>query len=272
MTHVDEHNCDLLVIGGGPAGMAAASVAARSGLRTVLVDERPTLGGQVYKQPGPGMRVTDSRAMGAQYRAGRKLIEEVEASPATLLLRTSVVNLEPNDDSWIAMIRHEDEPVARLFARRVIIAAGAYDRPVVFPGWTLPGVITAGGLQTLAKTQSYIPGERIVFAGSGPVALAFPAQLAGYGANIVTALEAGPAPSIADLTKIAAVAPSNAGLLLDAAKYQTALFKHRIPLKYRRMVVRAEGDGKVERVVHAAVDAEWRPIPGTEISIDADVL
>jgi glycine/D-amino acid oxidase-like deaminating enzyme len=269
---VDEHEYDVLIVGGGPAGMAAASTAADAGLKTVLVDERPTLGGQVYKQPGPGMRVTDAREMGAQYLAGRRLIDEVEASKAAILLRTSVVDLEPDADAWVAMVHTEGDPVASMRARRVIVAAGAHDRPVVFPGWTLPGVITAGGLQTLAKTQAFVPGERIVFAGSGPVALAFPAQLAGYGANIVTALEAGPAPSPVDLARIAVAAPGNVGLLMDAARYQAALLARRIPLRYRRMVVRAEGDGRVERVVHARVDAQWRVVPGTEESVEADVL
>lgn len=269
---VDERVYDVLIVGGGPAGMAAAATAADSGLDTVLIDERPTLGGQVYKQPGPGMRVTDGHQMGKQYLAGRALIDEVEAGAATVTLRTSVVDLEPREDGWVAMVQTDGGPVVPLRARRVIVAAGAHDRPVAFPGWTLPGVISAGGLQTLAKTQSYIPGQRTVFAGSGPVALAFPAQLAGYGANIVTALEAGPAPSPADLTRIAAATPGNVGLLLDAARYQAALLARRIPLRYRRIVVRAEGDGRVERVVHARVDAQWRVIPGTEESVDADVL
>ncbi|WP_285028573.1 FAD-dependent oxidoreductase [Plantibacter sp. ME-Dv--P-122b] len=269
---VDEHAFDLLVVGGGPAGMAAAASAAELGLDVVLIDERPTLGGQVYKQPGPGMSVTDAGEMGKQYRAGRALIDEVEASRATVLLRTAVVDLEPDGDGWLAMAQTDRSPVAPVRARRVVVAAGANDRPVVFPGWTLPGVMTAGGLQTLAKTQSYVPGERIVFAGSGPVALAFPAQLAGYGANIVSALEAGPAPGPGDLARIAAVAPGNSGLLLDAARYQAALLRHRIPLRYRRMVIRAEGDGRVERVVHARVDDDWRPVPGTEETVEADVL
>ncbi|WJL96339.1 FAD-dependent oxidoreductase [Microbacterium sp. ET2] len=269
---VDEHVHDVLIIGGGPAGMAAAATAATRGLDAVLIDERPTLGGQVYKQPGPGMRVVNGREMGKQYRQGRSLIDEAEASGSTLRLRSSVVDLEPSDDGWTAMVHPEDGVVVPLRARAVILATGAHDRPVVFPGWDLPGVITAGGLQTLAKTQSFVPGDRVVFAGSGPVALAFPAQLAGYGANIVTALEAGPAPSITDLARIAAAAPGNVGLLGDAARYQATLLRRGIPLKYRRIVVRAEGEGRVERVVHARVDERWRVLPGTEEVIDADIL
>src|SRR6218665_3654222 len=154
---VDEHVYEFLIVGGGPAGMAAASTAANSGLSTVLIDERPTLGGQVYKQPGPGMHLTDAKQRGAQYTAGRALIDEVERSRTDILLRSSVVDLEPEADAWVAMTQTGGGPGLPLRAPRVIVAAGAYDRPVVFPGWTLPGVMTAGGLQTLAKTQSFIP-------------------------------------------------------------------------------------------------------------------
>jgi len=152
------------------------------------------------------------------------------------------------------------------------VAAGAHDRPVVFPGWTLPGVMTAGGLQTLAKTQRVLPGRRMVFAGSGPVALAFPAQLAHYGAAIVEALEAGPAPRPVDVARLLRAARGNTDLLRDAARYRAMLLRYRVPVRYGRIVVRAEGDGRVERVVHAAVDADWRVVPGSERTVDADVL
>lgn len=270
---VDRDEYALAVIGGGPAGMSAARAAADAGVPTVLLDERPTLGGQIYKQPGPGFRVVDARALGGQWRSGRRLIDAAESSPVDIRLRTSVVSLEPGPGGGWSLALHSDgEPVRLLGVRRVVIAAGANDRPVSFPGWTLPGVITAGGLQTLAKTQRVLPGERMVFAGSGPVALAFPAQLARFGARIVVALEAGPAPRAADLVRIAGSARGNLTLLRDAAQYRAALLRHRVPLRYGRMVVRAEGERRVQQVVHAAVDRAWRVVPGTEQTIQADLL
>jgi NADPH-dependent 2,4-dienoyl-CoA reductase/sulfur reductase-like enzyme len=267
MVDVDEEY-DLLVIGGGPAGISAARTASTAGLRVLLVDERPTLGGQIYKQPGPGFTVTDPAAMDAQYRYGKALIDSLDPTTVEVALRTAVVAIEGHE-----IILVPDAGQARAVrAARVILAPGAHDRPVAFPGWTLPGVITAGGLQTLAKTQRMLPGERLLFAGSGPVALAFPAQLAHYGANIVLALEAGPTPGPADILKVARVARGNIALLRDAAKYRALMLRHRVPLRYGRIVVRAEGDGRLERVVHAAVDADWNVLPGTEKSIDVDVL
>jgi hypothetical protein len=143
---------------------------------------------------------------------------------------------------------------------------------VVFPGWTLPGVITAGGAQTLVKTQRVLPGRTIVFAGSGPLALAFPAQLRSYGANVTLVLEAGPAPGPRDVGRLLAAARGNTTLLRDAVAYRTKLLRERVPLRYGRIVVRAEGDGRVEEIVHAAADGDWRPVPGSEERVEADTL
>ncbi|MFB9838706.1 FAD-dependent oxidoreductase, partial [Actinoallomurus acaciae] len=199
---MSDPSIDLLVVGGGPAGISAARSAAEAGLNVLLADERPTLGGQIYKQPGPGFTVADPAAMDRQFRHGRALIDSLDGTGVDVLLRTSVVAVE---DRRVVLVT-EGSAARTVTARRMVLAPGAHDRPVAFPGWTLPGVITAGGLQTLAKTQRVLPGERILFAGSGPVALAFPAQLAHYGAHIVAALEAGPAPRAGDLVRLARAA------------------------------------------------------------------
>jgi NADPH-dependent 2,4-dienoyl-CoA reductase/sulfur reductase-like enzyme len=259
---------DLVVVGGGPAGLAAAAEAAGSGLSVVLVDERPTLGGQIFKQPGPGFRVTDPAALGRDFIRGRRLIDLAERSGAHIRLRTAVAAIHGTQ----LVLVEDGRRAEKVTARRVILAPGAHDRPVAFPGWTLPGVITAGGAQTLVKTQRVLPGERIVFAGSGPLALAFPAQLRGYGANVTCVLEAGPAPGPAAVLRLLRAAPGNVHLLRDAAAYRGRLLRDGVPLRYRRLVVRADGDGRVEEVVHAAVDRDWRPVPGTEERTAADTL
>jgi thioredoxin reductase len=259
---------DVLVIGGGPAGLAAAVEATGAGLAVCVVDERPTFGGQIFKQPGRGFRVTSARALGHDYARGRRLIEAAERSGATVLPRTSAVAIRGT-----SVVLVEDDAHARAVeARRVIVAAGAHDRPVVFPGWTLPGVITAGGAQSLVKTQRVVPGQAIVFAGSGPLALAFPAQLRAHGANVTLVLEAGPAPSARDIVRLLRASRGNERLLRDALAYRARLARDRVPLRYRRIVVRAEGHGRVAQVVHAAADAGWRPVPGTEETVSADTL
>jgi thioredoxin reductase len=259
---------DVLVIGGGPAGLAAAVEAVGTGLSVCVVDERPTFGGQIFKQPGRGFRITNAKALGHDYARGRRLIEAAERSGATLLPGTSAVAIQGTS----VFVVEDGEHARVLEARRVIVAPGAHDRPVAFPGWTRPGVITAGGLQSLVKTQRVVPGKSIVFAGSGPLALAFPAQLRSYGANVTLVLEAGRAPSARDLVRLVRASRGNERLLRDALAYRARLVRDRVPLRYRRIVVRAEGDDRVERVVHAAADAQWRPVPGTEEAVSADTL
>jgi len=264
----DVETYDLLIVGGGPAGLAAAVEARGAGLSVGLVDERPTFGGQIYKQFGIGFRVRNARALGRDYTRGRALIEAAERSGATLLPLTSAVAIR--DDAVVLVA--DGEHARAVTARRIVIAPGAHDRPVAFPGWTLPGVLTAGAAQTIVKTQRVLPGKRIVFAGSGPLALAFPAQLREYGANVVLALEAGPRPSGRDVARIVRAARGNLELLRDAVAYRARLLRAGVPMRYARIVVRAEGDGQVRRVVHAAVDRAWRQVPGTEETTDADTL
>jgi thioredoxin reductase len=257
---------ELLIVGGGPAGLAAAAEAAARGLSVALVDERPSLGGQIFKQPG--LVVRDEGALGGDHVRGRRLIEAAERSGARILLRTSCLTLRGTE----AVLAAEGGQARQVEAGHVLLAPGAHDRPVAFPGWTLPGVLTAGAAQTIVKAHRVTPGERLLFAGSGPLALAFPAQLHHYGVNVVAALEAGPAPRPGDIARLTAAARGNVPLLRDAVRYRSELLRGRVPLRYRRIVVRAEGRDRVEAVVHAAVGHDWRVRPGTEERVEVDAL
>ena len=182
---------------------------------------------------------------------GRALIEAAERSGARLLLATSCLTLRGTEAVLVA----EGEQARTVAAGTILLAPGAHDRPVAFPGWTLPGVLTAGAAQTIVKAHRVTPGERLLFAGSGPLALAFPAQLHHYGVNVVAALEAGPAPGPGDVARLAAAARGNVRCCATRSRYRSELLRGRVPLRYRRIVVRAEGRDRVEAVVHAAVDA-----------------
>lgn len=262
-----DRDCDLLVIGGGPAGLAAAAVGAGHGLRTVLLDERPTPGGQVYRQPGPGFRVLRPARVGRDYQRGQALIGQARQAGAELRTATPVASLRGT-----TAIVLDSGRTRQIKAGAVIVAAGAHDRPVPFRGWTLPGVVTAGGAQALVKASRVIPGNRLAFAGSGPLALAFPAQLRKYGVNVVLALEAGPPPGPATALALLRAARGNVEMLRDGLSYRRLLARGRVPLRYRRIIVAAEGTDRVTAMVHASVDADWRVIPGTEERVAVDTI
>jgi NADPH-dependent 2,4-dienoyl-CoA reductase/sulfur reductase-like enzyme len=148
--------------------MAAAASAARCGVRVALIDERTTFGGQIFKRLGPGFELADPADLGNDYSRGAKLIESIDHPLITLLNETLVLTIEGST----VITSHPRFGVRNFSFKNLIVAPGAYDRPVAFPGWTLPGVMTAGAVQTLVKTQQISPGRKILFAGSGPLALA----------------------------------------------------------------------------------------------------
>jgi len=258
---------DLVIIGAGPAGLSAAIEARSAGVASVVVlDEGIAPGGQIFRRYGPGFSVTDARKAGHEYRDGQSLIDAARASGADIRSGTVVWG------AWertLAYVTDETRSGA-ITARTIVIATGARDRAVAFPGWTMPGVMTAGAAKTLVAIQRVLPGKRILMAGTGPLCLAFSAQLREYGANIVEVVDAAPAPGVSDLVQLGL--NGNPSVLVEAARYRARLFAHRIPFNHATMIVRVEGGAEVERAVVAKVDRDWRLIPGTERTIEVDTV
>jgi thioredoxin reductase/bacterioferritin-associated ferredoxin len=163
---------DLIIIGAGPAGMAAAATAAQKKLRVAILDEQQTPGGQIYrsiKQPAPA----DEHILGPDYYYGRHLLEGLENAPVTYLPGTMVWSID--DDLNIAFSHNGSSQ--KLKAKRVLLATGAMERPAPFVGWTTPGVMTCGSAQILMKTSGLTPALPLVLAGSGPLLLLIAVQL-----------------------------------------------------------------------------------------------
>lgn len=257
---------ELVIIGGGPAGLSAAIEARRAGVSVTILEERSTLGGQIFKQFGPGFSVVDPDHVSAEYRRGRRLIDDAERSGTDIRSGAVVWGIW---DKQIAFVQDETR-AGVIDAVTIILATGARDRPLAFPGWTLPGVLTAGAAKSLVATQRILPGRRILMAGSGPLALAFSAQLVEFGANIVEVTEAAPPPRPADVVRL--VASASPSVLADAVRYRARLMRLRIPVHYSTMIVRAHGSTEVDGAVVATVDRDWRVIPGTERALEVDTI
>ncbi|MEI6201383.1 MAG: FAD-dependent oxidoreductase, partial [Enhydrobacter sp.] len=175
---------DLVVIGGGPAGLAAAATAARAGLATVLFDENPGVGGQIYR--GITANPVRNRAiLGEEYWAGSALAADAKASGALIVNGATVWSLDRTLTVGVSIAGQ----ARMLTAKRVIIATGSLERPFPIPGWTLPGVMTAGGAQTLLKAQGLVPTGRTVMAGNGPLLWLLAAQILRAGGKIEAILD-----------------------------------------------------------------------------------
>src|SRR5215467_3130156 len=155
---------DVAVVGAGPAGLAAAATTAGAGLTTLLLDENPTPGGQIYRAVTT-TPLQERSILGDDFWAGAPLVAEAKASGAEIVAGATVWSLDATRElaaSWAGASRF-------IKARRVILATGALERPFPIPGWTLPGVMTAGALQTLLKACALVPDGRLLLAGCGPL-------------------------------------------------------------------------------------------------------
>ncbi|HEY1795933.1 MAG TPA: (2Fe-2S)-binding protein [Stellaceae bacterium] len=180
-----ENPIDLAVIGAGPAGMAAATLAAELGLSVAVLDEQDAPGGQIYRAVE---RAPPDSPLGPDYLAGRDLAASFRASRAEYRPATTVWHIG-QDGTVSTLSNGRAETVA---AHHILLTTGAYERPVPIPGWTLPGVMTVGAVQILLKTADIVPGGRTILAGQGPLLFLAAAQLARAGAPPAAILETAP--------------------------------------------------------------------------------
>jgi NADPH-dependent 2,4-dienoyl-CoA reductase/sulfur reductase-like enzyme len=224
---------DLLVIGGGPGGMVAATLAAECGLHVCLVDENFAPGGQIWRGVASGQSASHAAEFhhwvgrlsqsGAQVLSGHRVVARV--APHTLRLEA---NGEAEDISF----------------RQLILATGARERLLPFPGWTLPGVMGAGGLQAFMKAGFDPKGRRVVLAGTGPLLFPVAALAKQKGAQLAGFFEQAAVRQMLTLLPALATQPAK---LLEGAGYTAQIFPAH--LQTGRWVVRAEGKEKLEAVV-----------------------
>jgi NADPH-dependent 2,4-dienoyl-CoA reductase/sulfur reductase-like enzyme len=257
--------CNLLIIGAGPAGLAAAQAAA--GLAVIIIDERAKAGGQYFKQPGAGFALTPA-ALDAQFREGAALISDVAASPAQLLPGRTAWSAQREGDRIVVETSGADGP-ARITAARLIIATGATEKPWPMPGWTLPGVMTTGAAQTLLRSGAVSPGTRVLVAGNGPLNIQLANELLNAGVTVVAVAEQAPRPGLARVASALAMARHDAGLAVAGVRQLARLGRAGVPLLFGHVVTRAEGDGRVTRVVVAPTRADGTLGPERAFDIDA---
>lgn len=273
---------DVAVIGAGPAGLSAAVVAAEHGLRVMLIDAGTQTGGQFWRHPDEqhldsfkapehtghhhwrhyaDLRSRCAAAVASgriRHLAGRQ-VWRTDALGDRVALRTSAV-------TGVDSIPLDDRTT---WARRLVIATGAYDRQLPVPGWTLPGVMAAGGVQALLKANQVAAGRRAVVAGTGPFLLSVAAGLAAAGVEVVAVCDANALSRWAATPLRALQEPSK---LWEGAQYAATFVRHRVPLRTRTVVTAVRGESRVSHVELSRVDGSGRVRPGSAKTVTADLV
>ncbi|WP_028324031.1 NAD(P)/FAD-dependent oxidoreductase [Desulfatirhabdium butyrativorans] len=262
---------DVAIVGAGPAGMVAASTAASNGLSIAWIDDQPDVGGKVLQKAFLSGKISD---LSKTSLVGIRKTCEHELSKAAggieRFFGTQVWEIEQNRTLHLAPIQRGASCPSAIKAEAIVLAEGAVERHVPFPGWTLPGVMAAGGLGLFVK-RGIIPGHRVFLAGSGLLQLALLRDLAQMGLRPAgISLPLSFAETLAFFFGSVLWMGSSRLLFLAAALYD--LMRSRIPVYFRSAVTEADGEERLSAVRLQSIDPKWRPIANTGNRIPADTL
>lgn len=251
-TNEKELETDVLIIGGGPAGMAAALKAAEYGLKVVIVEDHYKLGGQLVKQTHKFFGSKDLFGGLRGFQIAEIFNKEL-AKHENITVLTETIAYGIFRDLWVGLASRKDNTIYKVKAKNIIIATGAHENYLAFSGNDLPGVMGAGGAQTIMNEYGVLPGDRVLVVGAGNVGLIVAYQLLQAGAKVEAIVE---------------IMPQIGGWFVHASKVR----RYGIPILTRHTIKEVRGKEKVESVVIVKVDEKYQPIPGTEREIKCDLV
>ncbi|AZR72470.1 pyridine nucleotide-disulfide oxidoreductase [Anoxybacter fermentans] len=241
---------EILVIGGGPAGLSAAISAGSRGAKVILLERDDFLGGQLIKQTH---RFFGSKREHAGTR-GFKIAEDLKDRIKKLHnveVMVSARALGFYEDGVVTVLK--DEKMHKIKAEKVIVATGAHEKFLPFINNDLPGIYGAGAVQTLMNVYGIVPAQRILMVGAGNIGLIVSYQLMQAGVEVAAIIEA---------------APRIGGYLVHASKVR----RMGVPILTRHTIKAAYGTNRVEKAVICQLDDKWQHIPGTEQELEVDTI
>jgi thioredoxin reductase len=242
---------DVLVIGGGPGGLGAAINAAQAGAEVLLLDENHVLGGQLFKQIHKFFGSKEHYAGSRGIDIGQYLLKEAKEAGVNIKLNSKVVGCL--EGGIISVYQEQTKKLLSYEGKKIILAVGAKENAINFPGWTLPGVMTAGAAQTFANVHGVLPGKKILMVGSGNVGLIVSYQLTQAGAKIIGIIDA---------------LPKISGYGVHAAKVS----RMGVPFYLNHTISRVMGEQHVQIAEIVEVNDSFQPIPGTEKQFEVDTV
>lgn len=259
---------DVLIVGAGPAGMAAAVTARRFGLDVLVVDDQAAPGGQIWRSIETVAATSRGAILGDSYRAGLGSAQAFRASGAQYQAGAQLWHIEPG---FRAILSH-DRKARTVPAKAVILATGAQERPVPFPGWTLPGVLTVGAAQILLKSSGQIPSEPVWVAGSGPLPLLYMTQLLRAGGQIAAFLDTTPPGRLREALPHLPKALRAAGDLLKGLGWSMSLGTSGIKIVRHVVDVEAIGKEQIEALRYRTADGQEQTAPAKILLVHEGVV
>ena len=255
---------EVVVVGAGPAGLAAAIAAATAGAQVLVIDEYPQPGGQIYAQP-PALFQPDAGKITTEQRQGEALLAQLRSLPVEFLAATTVWGIFDGR----RLVTVTGGQTREFWAEKLILAPGAFERPVPFPGWTLPGVMTVGGIQKMLKLQWVLPGSTFLLVGTGPLQLVLASQLIRRGAKVAGIADASSWRNSWRYLPQLLQAPR---ILWQGMRYLLDIQRAGIPFIKSHAICRVAGHGQVAKATTCDVDDDWHPIAGTERNWNVDTV
>jgi D-hydroxyproline dehydrogenase subunit alpha len=254
----DDSSFEVAIVGAGPAGLAAADILCGRGVKTVVIDEQPRAGGQILRQPPEKFRVA-SWMTSPLYRKTKQLLHRTAArSGSACLFSTSVLGVVREQNGSFRLWIQNERGCDSVMVKALLLASGCYERPMAFPGWTLPGVMGAGAIQAFLKSQQFVPGDRFLFAGSHPLQLVVADQLLAAGADVAAVLFTQPPAAAMAMIRHPLALVQGALQLSETARILRRLRRASIPIRFGASIVSAEGRNEVEGATVAPVDRAGR--------------
>ena len=240
---------EMICVGAGPAGLAAAVEAAKNGVQVIVFDENDRPGGQLFKQIHKFFGSREHNAKERGFNIGRNFLEEAQKHGVEVSLNSVVLGIYENGGINVMV----GDRIEHVRGQKILVATGASENMIPFPGWTLPGVIGAGAAQTMANIHGVRPGNRILMVGSGNVGVIVSYQMMQAGCQVAAVIDA---------------APKIGGYAVHAAK----IARVGVPFMMSHTIKAAHGNDRVEGATIIQVDESWQPIAGTEKRYDVDTI
>ncbi len=244
-------NRDLVIIGGGPAGLCAAKMAAEAGQNVLIIDRNHRLGGQLIKQTHMFFGSEEQYAKTRGFNIAQKLIDDLQAFPGLVEIMVNATVVGLYSDRVLTVL--QDDRYFKIQAKVIIVATGASEKVLAFENNDLPGIYGAGAVQTLMNVYGVRPGHKVVMVGSGNIGLIVSYQLMQAGVIVQAIIEA---------------APKIGGYKVHASKIR----RLGVDIVTSCTIKRAEGKDSVEKIITVKLNDQWEEIPGSEKVYEVDAV